>query len=318
MRKLVRSLFFFCMIGILLLQSCSDETDRPVFPLSATIFHSVDDKQVAFTALTHSATAWSWDFGDGQTSTEQDPVHIYEEGGYYQAILTASDANGNTASDTVNLALDLSTINYLTGNPTEPGYKGKTWRLTTNHAAYNDYLANADATFTPADPSLTPLPTGIFGQIGFSDIYKDEFTFYYNGSYEHDVKDDGASFGGLIYQLATNGGVDVLNLYEDFGLCIAKYTPEQGATFTLTENEDFVVPSVYAPPTYMITYKGVSTLSFSGTEFVGFRDFQRKVIINKISDTSMQLIMFMAASPDYLDPVAFNTHALILSFDVVK
>ena len=68
----------------------------------------------------------------------------------------------------------------------------------------------------------------------------------------------------------------------------------------------------------MITYKGVSTLDFSGTEFVGFRDFQRKVIINKISDTSMQLVMFMAASPDYLQPVAFNTHALILSFEVVK
>lgn len=318
MRKLIRSLSFLCIIGIILFQSCTDETVQPVFPLSANIFHSVKDKQVAFTALTHSATAWNWDFGDGQSSTEENPVHVYSSGGYYQAILTASDANGNTASDTVNLALDLSTINYLTGNPTDPGYNGKKWRLTTNHSANGDYLANADATFSTVDPSLTPLPAGIFGQIGFGDIYKDEFTFYYDGSFKHDVKDDGASFGGLVYQMVMNGGADVINMYEDFGLCIAKYTPEQGATFTLTENEDFVVPSVYGPPTYMITYKGVSTLNFSGTEFVGFRDFQRKVIINKISDTSMQLIMFMAASPDYLQPVAFNTHALLLSFEVVK
>jgi hypothetical protein len=35
--------------------SCTDEIDRPVFPISATISHSVKDKQVAFTALTHSA-----------------------------------------------------------------------------------------------------------------------------------------------------------------------------------------------------------------------------------------------------------------------
>ena len=308
----------FLLLGVLLITSCSDEIERPVFPISATIFHSVVGKQVAYTALTHSAVSWNWDFGDGQSSTEQNPVHIYSKGGYYRAILIATDTEGKTASDTVNLALDLSTINYLTGNPNEPGYKGKTWRLTTNHSANGDYLANADANFTTVDPSLTPLPNGVFGQIGFADIYKDEFTFYYDGTYKHDVKEDGASFGGLVYQIVSNGGKDVIKMYTDFGLCIAKYTPQQGAKFTLVEKEDFVVPSVYAPPTYMLTYKGVSTLDFSGTEFVGFRDFQRKVMIKKISDTSMQLVMFMAASDKYLQPVAFNTHALILSFEVVK
>jgi len=59
----------------------------------------------------------------------------------------------------------------------------------------------------------------------------------------------------------------------------------------------------------------VSTLDFSGTEFIGFRDFQRKVIVNKITDTRMQLIMFMAASPDHLP---LNTHAVILTFEVVQ
>jgi hypothetical protein len=243
---------------------------------------------------------------------------VYTKGGYYQAILTATDATGSKAADTINLALDLSTINYLTGNPNEPGYKGKTWRLTSNHGLNGDYLANADAGFTTVDEELTPLPSGVFGQIGMADVYKDEFTFYYDGTYKHDVKEDGATFGGLVYQLVISGGADVIKMYEDFGLCIAKYTPQQGATFTLKENEDFTVYSVYGPPTYTITYNGVSTLDFSGTEFIGFRDFQRKVIIKKINDNSMQLVMFMAASPKYLDPVPFNTNALILSFEVVK
>lgn len=308
----------FLMVSVILFASCNDETDTPVFPISATIFHSVKDKQVAFTALTHSAVSWSWDFGDGQTSTEQNPVHVYSKGGYYQAILTATDAAGSKAADTINLALDLSTINYLTGNPNAPGYKGKTWKLTSNHGLNGDYLANADASFTTVDEDLTPLPSGVFGQIGMADVYKDEFTFYYDGTYKHDVKEDGATFGGLVYQLVLSGGADVIKMYEDFGLCIGKYTPQQGATFTLKENEDFKVYSVYGPPTYEITYNGVTTLDFSGTEFIGFRDFQRKVIVKKITDTSMQLIMFMAASPKYLDPVPFNTHALILSFEVVK
>jgi hypothetical protein len=66
----------FGMITLLFAWSCTDEVERPQFPISAEIFHSVDGKQVAFTALTHSATSWSWDFGDGNTSTEKDPVHV--------------------------------------------------------------------------------------------------------------------------------------------------------------------------------------------------------------------------------------------------
>ncbi len=34
------------------------------------------------------ATSWSWDFGDGNTSTEQNPIHIYAEAGEYEVILT--------------------------------------------------------------------------------------------------------------------------------------------------------------------------------------------------------------------------------------
>ena len=308
----------FLMLAFFLATSCDDEIDRPVFPISATISHSIKDKQVAFTGLTHSAVSWAWDFGDGKTSNEQNPVHVYETGGYYTAKLVATDASGGSANDEVNLALSLSTINYLTGNPNATGYKGKTWRLTTNHTTNVDYLANADANFTTVDPSLTPLPNGVFGQIGLGDVYKDEFTFYFDGNYKHDVKEDAASFGGLVYQMVLNGGKDVTKMYVDFGLCIAKYTPEQGAKFTFIEKEDFAVPSVYGPPTYTVTYKGVSTLNFTGTEFIGFRDFQRKVIIKKISDTSMQLVMFMAASDKYLKPFPMNTHALILSFEVVK
>ena len=68
------------------------------------------------------------------------------------------------------------------------------------------------------------------------------------------------------------------------------------------------------PPTFTVTYNDVS-IDFSGTEFVGFMDSQRKVIIQAISDKSMRLVMFMAASPEYYP---LNTHALILTFEVVQ
>lgn len=129
------------------------------------------------------------------------------------------------------------------------------------------------------------------------------------------MKADGGAFGGIVYQFVLNGGAGIINANgAAYGLCIAQYTPESNATFTFTEKENFTVPSVYGPGG-ALTFNEVSTLDFSGTEFVGFRDFQRKVILNRITDTRMQLIMFMAASPDY---APLNTHALILSFEVVN
>ena len=305
------------LFAIFLVTSCSDEIDRPVFPISATISHSIAGKQVAFTALTHSAVSWQWNFGDGQNSTEQNPVHVYSKGGYYQAILSATDAAGGKAADTINLALDLSAINYLTGNPNEPGYKGKTWRLATNHTTNTDYLGNCDAGLTTAKGTPKPLPNGVFGSaLGMPDVYKDEFTFYYDGTYVHNnSKSGGSSFSALITQIVLNGGAGITNMNgKDYGMCLAKYTPENGAKFTLVEKEDLTVASVYGPGG-KLTFKDVSTLAFTGSEFVGFRDVQRKIIVNKINDTSIQLIMFMAAGQDYYPA---NTHVLVLSLEVVK
>ncbi|MFV0266377.1 PKD domain-containing protein [Maribellus luteus] len=308
------------MIGIILLPSCSDDDERPVFPLSAAIFHSIDGKQVAFTALTHSASSWQWDFGNGETSTEQNPVYVYPEGGYYIATLTAKDKDGNTVTDQVKLAVALPPYALLTGDFTAEGYNGKTWKLTSSHNAAGDYLANADAELTVVSGTPRPLPDGIFNtEFKMGDIYKDEFTFHYDGSYSHDVKEDQASFSGIVYEIVNTGGAGIVNANgQDYGLCIAKYTPQNGATFTFNDNEDLTVSSVYGPPTYSITFNNVMTLDFSGTEFIGFRDFQRKVILKSISNSRMQLVMFMAAGSDPAQIIGINTHALVLSFDAIN
>jgi len=52
---------------------------------------------VAFTDLsTGVVDAWSWDFGDGSSSSERHPVHVYAATGTYAVSLTASGPGGST------------------------------------------------------------------------------------------------------------------------------------------------------------------------------------------------------------------------------
>lgn len=47
-----------------------------------------------FTDATFGAVTWLWDFGDGTTSTEQNPVHTYRSPGFYNVSLTTTSAGG--------------------------------------------------------------------------------------------------------------------------------------------------------------------------------------------------------------------------------
>lgn len=324
-----------CLL-VIFFPACSDDGSQTDFPLSAVIFHSIDGKQVAFTALTHSAVNWEWDFGDGNVSFEKDPVHVYEEGGYYIATLTAKDKAANSVTAKVSLAVSLTPYALLTGDHTVEGYDGKTWKLTMSHTV-NDKLVNSDAGFSLLAPKIPSLPPGAFDvYVGLKEAYNDEFTFYFDGSYKHNTS-DGTSFGGIVYamslqkmglaQITKVGGKAALGA-DLFAL--TTYTPVENATFVLNENENFTIPTIpkfatgtQPPGIPVVTYPGVMTLDFPGSDaFIGIRDFHRKVIVQEITSSSMRLVMFMTLSPDAIisqNPlIALSTSAAILTFEAVN
>lgn len=45
-------------------------------------------------------TQWSWSFGDGATSSDQNPMHVYAASGNYDVELTVTDSEGNTSTST--------------------------------------------------------------------------------------------------------------------------------------------------------------------------------------------------------------------------
>ncbi|HQU61497.1 MAG TPA: PKD domain-containing protein, partial [Saprospiraceae bacterium] len=63
-------------------------------PLDTTIDLALGGNELAFTDQSEGAISWLWNFGDGSTSTEQNPIHAYSDTGLYQVTLTVIGAEG--------------------------------------------------------------------------------------------------------------------------------------------------------------------------------------------------------------------------------
>ncbi|HLG38818.1 MAG TPA: PKD domain-containing protein, partial [Chitinophagaceae bacterium] len=69
--------------------------DKPIVSFTADDSTSCQAPfTVQFTDLTPGATSWQWDFGDGNTSSQQNPSHQYNSFGSYNVSLTVTTASG--------------------------------------------------------------------------------------------------------------------------------------------------------------------------------------------------------------------------------
>ncbi|HOZ30582.1 MAG TPA: PKD domain-containing protein, partial [Bacteroidales bacterium] len=67
----------------------------PVADFTADDTDACETLTVQFTDLTENyPTSWEWDFGDGGTSTEQNPEHTYSNPGTFTVSLTITNSNG--------------------------------------------------------------------------------------------------------------------------------------------------------------------------------------------------------------------------------
>ncbi|MFT3947411.1 MAG: PKD domain-containing protein [Agriterribacter sp.] len=83
--------------------SCKKEDKTP----EADIFYSlaINGTDVAFTNETSGAVSYKWDFGDGGTSTEENPTHTYPGKGKYVVTLYATNSAGSVAEGSTVLHL---------------------------------------------------------------------------------------------------------------------------------------------------------------------------------------------------------------------
>lgn len=94
------------------------------FTASAT--NVVEDTPIAFTDTSttngSAIVTWSWNFGDSQTSAQQNPSHTYATPGTYVVTLTVTDGCGFTASETMTITVTsactpLTSVDFTTAPP---------------------------------------------------------------------------------------------------------------------------------------------------------------------------------------------------------
>lgn len=88
--KKITYLFSLLAVAVLALsvQSCKKPLPEPDFTFT------VEGLTVTFTNNSLESDSYSWNFGDGNTSTEANPVHTYGDYGLYSVTLTATGEGG--------------------------------------------------------------------------------------------------------------------------------------------------------------------------------------------------------------------------------
>lgn len=85
----------------------AQNTVPPVAAFTATPTGTCDGHSQFTDLSTHVPTSWAWDFGDGTTSTEQNPEHTYSSLGQYTVSLTVTNTFGS------DMATHPNFINYV-------------------------------------------------------------------------------------------------------------------------------------------------------------------------------------------------------------
>lgn len=187
---------FFLLFGALFiliaLASCEKDDPAAPDPIASFQFEVSESNflEVVFSNFSQHATSYSWDFGDGSTSTEENPTHVYAEVGDYTVVLTAKNEDEVSAEFTRTLEVrdPDEALTLLAGTTS------KTWKLYRVGTALGvgENVDNPRGWWSLSNEGLRPC------------IYFHEFTFHRNGAF---VFDDKGSFWG---EEAVFGGTDVV------------------------------------------------------------------------------------------------------------
>ncbi len=142
------------------------------FNVSATPISGVEPLSVQFTISNLNGNApytYNWNFGDGQTSTANNPLHTYIQNSSYTANVTITDTDGDKLTKTIAITVtDTSPVVDFTWSPTSP-IINQIISFLSSASAY-DGIASYSWSFGDSTTSTTSNPTHSYSTIGSKTI----------------------------------------------------------------------------------------------------------------------------------------------------
>ncbi len=177
MKLLNLQLTLALFMSMFLITSCGSDDDVTPSGLIASFQAepSTDNfATIIFTNFSTDATSYAWDFGDGNSSTEESPTHTYAAGGDYNVTLTASNADDSaTFSRTITITDPNQASKLLTGETS------KTWKL---------FREGTSMSVGPDASNPAGFWPGLTNDGSRPCLYEQEFTFSADGTYTFDDK----------------------------------------------------------------------------------------------------------------------------------
>jgi PKD repeat protein len=193
----------------------------PNTPPTADFTFTISDLKATFTDKSTDTegpiTAWAWNFGDGSSSTAQNPIRTYAAGGTYTVTLTVTDQGGLTGSKTQSVTVTPPSGDQDTFVGSFPGmgiwkFKvGSAWvKLSAQEA---NMVAVGDMNGDGYDDFVGSFPTGVWFMNGvngtWTRLHKEPAALLTTGDMDGDGKDDligkWNSIAGLWVRYAKDG-----------------------------------------------------------------------------------------------------------------
>jgi PKD repeat protein len=288
LQKSIAGLGFILFLGICFTACKEDETPPPTLD----IFVTVDGFTVNIAAESPEATSWQWNYGDGSVSDSTGShSYTYETGGEFTISCTVTGEGGQT---TETESVTIATIEELLSGGAGAA-NGKTWKLSTIPGGV-DGVGHIK---TELVPNIFPAIVDMLDFIGIPDEYDNLYTFHSDGSYELDNV-NGDVMCPWVYSAYEIDPADVV-ISTTYGFQQIHHPDVVGATWTLHENEDLTLETVYDEDIDLgpkvgvretVSWENVDYITFDGGGFIALQDYTTIAMIREIDPDRMVITLF--------------------------
>lgn len=118
----------------------SNLSEQPSYPIARAMVDKLSQEVICeidsfyfedYSFLNHSNATWNWSFPTGtpNTSNQRNPVVFFSQSGVHQAILTVTDANGNSDSDTIDINVNFFSLPTSISESFEGAFVPNGWSI---------------------------------------------------------------------------------------------------------------------------------------------------------------------------------------------